>query len=74
MSNAKEDIWLKNSHGEVMGCLGVTAYSSDRKGFITLVMGPASLTIDLTPEQLHALAFHCSSVAQDIEIRELTQP
>lgn len=73
MSDEK-DIWLYNSQGNTCGIMGVKPYSSDTKAFMTIVMGPLSISLDLTVDQLRTLASQCESAAADIEIRELSKP
>jgi len=69
METKDNTVWLRNSVDSLVGIISVTASKLEPRGWITVNCSPMSMSVDLTPEQMRALASQLIAAAAEVEQR-----
>lgn len=73
METNDTSIWLRNSAGSLSGIVSAQAAKNERMGWIAINCQPMAVTVDLTVEQMRALAAELNAAADQIEQRDKAQ-
>lgn len=65
-----KSVWLRNSVGNLAGIVSATPSKNERVGWLTMNLEPVSVTLDLSAEQMRALAAELEAAASVVEQRE----
>lgn len=65
-----KSVWLRNSVGNLAGIVSATPSKNERVGWLTMNLEPMSVTLDLSAEQMRALAAELEAAASVVEQRE----
>lgn len=69
METKDNTIWLRNTAERTVGIISVTASKLEPTGWLVVNCSPLSISVDLTAEQMRALATQLLAAAAQIEER-----
>lgn len=70
METKESTIWLRSDSDNLAGIVSANAFDNTRKGWLSINCSPISISLELTPEQMSALAFELQVAVRVIEERQ----